>query len=71
MPSPVEVGHADHLRGSAGIEGDGIGEPSVPQAREQADGLRAGVDRHQVGRAAGGERPGRHARSRFQARDDG
>ena len=48
----VEVGHADDLGGVRGLDGDGVGEPAASQAGEDAERVRAGVDRHQVGRAA-------------------
>ena len=67
----VEVGHADDLGGARGLDGDGVGEAAASQAGEHAERVRAGVDRHQVGRPARRERPGGHARRRLQAGDLG
>ena len=67
MPSPVEVGHADDLRGVLGLDGHGVGEPAASQAGQHAERVRAGVDRHQVGRPARRERPGGHAGRGLQA----
>ena len=50
---------------------DGIGEPASAQAGEHVERVRAGVDRHQVGRTAGRERSGGDARRRLQAGDLG
>ena len=62
-----EVAHADDLGRARGLDGDGIGEPAAAQAGEHVHRVRAGVDRHQVGRTAGRERPGGDARRRLQA----
>ena len=71
MPLPVEVGHADDLGRARGLEGDGIGEAASSKAGEHVERVRAGVDRHQVGRTAGRERSRGHARRRLQAGDLG
>ena len=49
----------------------GLAKRPSAQAREHVERVRAGVDRHQVGRTAGRERPGGHARRRLQAGDLG
>ena len=47
----------------------GLAKRPAPSPVSRPKRVRAGVDRHQVGRAAGGERAGGHARGRLQGRE--
>ena len=71
MPLPVKSAMRTTWAGLCGLDGDGIGEAAAAQAGEHVERVRAGVDRHEVGRTAGRERSGGHARRRFQAGDLG
>ena len=65
-----EVGHADDLgRALGGDASTGLANRPPPRPASTSERVRAGVDRHQVGRAARRERPGGHARRRLQAGD--
>ena len=71
MPLPVKSAMRTTWAGLGVSDGDGIGEAAAAQAGEDVERVRAGVDRHQVGRTAGRERSGGHARRRLQAGDLG
>ena len=47
-----EVGDEDRDGRAGRGEGDRVGEPAAAQAAQHAERVRAGVDRHQVGRSA-------------------
>ena len=61
-PVVVEVGDADDLGGLRRRDVHGVGEPAASQAGEEAERVRAGVGRHQVGRPSRRERPGHAGR---------
>ena len=67
----VEVGGADQLDGPVREDAPGIGEGPAAQAGQHPEGVRARVDRHQVGDASPGERADGHARRLLQAHEGG